>query len=66
MTLKIDFTRMENKDWNRLYRFMQYLKKRPNGSAVELEQKDYEFFSSIGFVTEDGYIEFDDKRFCLG
>lgn len=57
---------MENKDWNRLYRFMQYLKKRPNGSAVELEQKDYEFFSSIGFVTEDGYIEFDDKRFCLG
>jgi hypothetical protein len=52
--------------WDRLYRFMSYLDKRPNGAAVELEQKDYDFFSSIGFVTEDGYIEFDGKRFCLG
>jgi hypothetical protein len=52
--------------WDRLYRFMSYLDKRPNGATVELEQNDYDFFSSIGFVTDDGYIEFDGKRFCLG
>lgn len=52
--------------WDRLYRFMSYLDKRPNGATVELEQNDYDFFSRIGFVSEDGYISFNGKRFCLG
>lgn len=52
--------------WDRLYRFMSYLERRPNGAAVELEQKDYDFFTKIGFVSEDGYISFHGKRFCLG
>jgi hypothetical protein len=53
-------------EWDRLYRFMQYLDKRPNGATVELEQSDYDFFTKIGFVSEDGYISFHGKRFCLG
>lgn len=56
----------EESMWDRLYRLMSYLEKRPNGAAVELEQKDYDFFTKIGFVSEDGYISFHGKRFCLG
>lgn len=52
--------------WDRLYRFMSYLDKCPNGATVELEQSDYDFFTKIGFVSEDGYISFHGKRFCLG
>jgi hypothetical protein len=52
--------------WDRLYRLMSHLDKRPNGATVELEQSDYDFFTKIGFVSEDGYISFHGKRFCLG
>ena len=63
---EIGFKKPEDSNWNRLYRFMQYLENRPNHATVELEQKDYDFFSSIGFVTPDGYISFNGKKFCLG
>lgn len=45
---------------------MKFLENRENGSAIEMDQDFYLFCRSIGFVTEDGYVIFNNKTFCLG
>ena len=52
--------------WEKLYKYMQYLEKLPNHSTIEMSQELFDFCEAIGFVTKDGYVNFMDKRFCLG
>lgn len=52
--------------WDELYKFMDFLMKKPDRSSVEMEQSLYEFAIEVGFITHKGIIEFNNKKFFLG
>ena len=52
--------------WEELYKYMKFLESAENHRAIEMTQELYDFCREIGFVTEDGYVKFQGKTFCLG
>ena len=58
--------------WEKLYEYMNFLNRKiekyPNEThfTVEMDLDLYKFASEVHFVSNDGYINFKGKIFCLG
>ena len=58
--------------WEKLYELLKHLdrltEKYPeeNNFTIEVEQDVYDFGIKIGIITDDGFIHFKNKTFCLG
>lgn len=55
-----------NNMFERLYKFMQFLDRhKEKHNTIEMEQDLFDFCLKIGFVSEDGIINFNGKTFIL-
>ena len=52
--------------WDKLYLYMKFLDRKQHGDSIEMDQDFYDFCREIGFVTEDGKVQFMNKTFLLG